>query len=280
MARPLYVVIHLYKTAGKALLRNFERNLGKHKLLSMYAPQIGLNKAENSANPGWNEAVVLDYLEKRLNDRIVCLFGHMSFYGVHELPQTKQRDVRYITFLREPITRIVSLYNFLKHNSKNVWHDEIVINNWSLEEWFRYSRGLWLHNGQLRHLLLWKCKEVLELRDLTQEHLRIGKEIINNMWFIGTKETYDVDSRYLCYLLGFKHCQPEEAVNVSTGEKRIDARVRALIEADNALDAELYRHACQVRAAYYERHADDLQRALQGTRRHGLFGLGLHRVRA
>jgi|GEM_PF-6787595 len=254
MGRPLYVVIHLYKTAGKALLRNFQQNLRRGELLSMYAPQIGLDKAQGSANPGWNEDVVVNYLRLRLNDQVKCLFGHMTFYGIHELPQVKQREVRYITFLREPVSRIISLYNYLKYNSTNVWHDEIIANNWSIEEWLCQSRGLWIHNGQLRHLLLWQCKEVAYQRQLTQEHLRLGKEIIDNMWFLGTKETFDTDMYLLCRLLNFKYCSPDERINVSNGDKQVDNAIIEQIKQDNDLDCALYAYACQVHADRYERH--------------------------
>jgi hypothetical protein len=257
MGRPLYVVIHLYKTAGKALLRNFQQNLRKGELLSMYAPQIGLDKAQGSANPGWNEDVIVNYLRSRLNDQVKCLFGHMAFYGIHELPQVKQREVRYITFLRDPVSRIISLYNYLKYNSTNVWHDEIIVNNWSIEEWLCHSRGLWINNGQLRHLLLWQCKEVTYQRQLTQEHLRLGKEIIDNMWFVGTKETFDTDLQFICGLLDFKYCSPDERINVSAGDKKVDSTIIEQIEQINDLDRDLYNYARQARKACYERYNDN-----------------------
>ncbi len=257
MGRPLYVVIHLYKTAGKALLHNFQQNLRKGELLPMYAPQIGLNKAQGSANPGWNEEVVVNYLKSRLNDKIKCIFGHMAFYGIHELSFVNHRDVRYITFLRDPVNRVISLYYYLKYNSTNIWHDEIVTNNWSIEEWLDNSRGLWIHNGQLRHLLLWQRKEVTYQRQLTEEHLRIGKQIIDRMWFVGIKETFDSDLHFLCRLLNFRNCSPDERINVSSGDKQVNDVAIQRIKQDNALDCVLYAYARQVHAARYEQYVDN-----------------------
>ncbi len=252
MRPPLYVVLHLYKTAGKTLLSVFQQNFGRKQVLSMYAPQIGLDKAEASANPGWNEAQVLDYLAARLNDSVRCAFGHMSFYGMHELPQLAGREVRYIVFLREPVARVVSLYNYLLHHSKNAWHQEIVDNGWSLEEWFHQSQGLWLHNGQLRQLLLWSQKEALAQRYLTGQHLDAGKKALEAMWFIGATETFAADLQMLSHLLGFSPGAKPAVVNASRGEKAIAESVTRLIREDNALDGELYAHALALRAAGYD----------------------------
>lgn len=247
-APPLYVVLHLYKTAGKTLLHHFERNFRRREFLPMYAPRIGLDKAEASANPGWNEALVLDYLAAKLNEEIRCVFGHMAFYGIHELPQAAGREVRYIVFVRDPVARIVSLYNYLRHHSDNAWHQEIIDHDWSLEGWFQNSRGLWLHNGQLRQLLLWHRKEVLEDRYLTAEHLEVGKKIVEDMWFIGATETFAADVQVLCQRLGFKQGPTEAVVNASRGDKAIGKRIDAMIREDNALDAGLVDHALALRA--------------------------------
>lgn len=270
-APPLYVVLHIYKTAGKTLLRQFEQNLRGREFLSMYAPRMGLDKAEASANPGWNEALVLDYLAAKLSDNIRCVFGHMAFYGIHELPQVAGREVRYIVFVRDPVARIVSLYNYLRHHSDNAWHQEIIDHDWSLEQWFQNSRGLWLHDGQLRQLLLWHRKEVLEDRYLTAEHLELGKKILEDMWFIGATETFAADLQVLCNRLGFKQGTADAVVNASRGEKAIGKSTNRMIREDNALDAGLVDHALALRslpAGAYDR-ADDQRLPLARPRATG-----------
>ncbi len=214
----------------------------------MYAPQIGLDKAENSANPGWNEDIVVDYLNRHYTEKTRCIFGHMAFFGIHELHPFSQREVRYIVFLREPLARIVSLYNFLRFNSKNVWHHEIVENDWALTEWFANSRGLWLHDGQIRQLLLWQRKDVLTRRQLHAEDLAAAQQALAQMWFIGCQEQFHADAGQLYRLLGFKKIVANEAVNVTQGHIRPDAETAGVIARDNALDAELYRYALSLRA--------------------------------
>jgi hypothetical protein len=241
---PLYVVLHLYKTAGKTLLRHFENNMRGRGFVRMYSSRIGLDKADTGANPGWDETRVLEYLNVKLRPDTRCLFGHMAFYGVHELPQAAGRDVRYIVFLREPAARIISLYNYLRGHSTNAWHQEIVEHQWSLAEWFRHSSGLWLRNGQLRQLLLWSHKEVLHERHLTREHLEAGKKALEAMWFIGTTETFAADLVYLSQAMAFQDVAYDAVANASSGEKQIDPHLLTQIREENALDIELYDYGC------------------------------------
>jgi len=230
----------------------------------MYAPQISLDKAENSANPGWNEDIVVDYLNRHYTEKTRCIFGHMAFFGIHELHPFNQREVRYIVFLREPLTRIVSLYNFLRFNSKNVWHHEIVENDWAMTEWFENSRGLWLHDGQIRQLLLWQRKDVLTRRQLHAEDLAAAQQALAQMWFIGCQEHFGADAERLYRLLGFKKIIVDEAVNVSQGRDLPDPATANLIAADNALDAALYRYALSLR----EQRLQECENAAAGSPLH------------
>lgn len=261
---PLYVVLHLYKTAGKTLLRHFQNNMRGRGFVRMYTSRMGLDKADAGANPGWDEGRVLEYLGAKLGPDTRCLFGHMAFYGIHELPQAAGRDVRYIVFLREPAARIVSLYNYLRSHSTNVWHQEVVEHNWSMEEWFRQSRGLWLRNGQLRQLLLWSHKEVLHERQLSREHLEAGKKVLEAMWFIGTTETFAADLSYLTTAMAFRDVAFDAVANASSGEKQIDPQLLMRIREENALDSELYDYACALRRQQMEKRPAPSQVATAG----------------
>lgn len=253
----LYVVLHLYKTAGQTLLHNFRENYKRRHWLPMYVGPIGLDIDKgtgSSANPGWIGERVNDYVRQKATAETRCLFGHMAYVGVHELVPDPA-DARYIVFLRDPIERVVSLYSYLKYKSSNYWHREIVENNWTLEEWLDQSRGLWLHNGQLRQLLIGTYPEVETERELTAAHLAEGRRRLQQQfWFIGLTETFKDDARYLYGRLNFTRFHPEARVNANPQKDAISPAVRQQIIACNQLDMELYAFGRTLRSEMVRRN--------------------------
>ena len=83
-------------------------------------------------------------LEDRRRARVVT--GHV-FYGVHEhIPQPSD----YITVLRDPIARVVSMYNHILRRPQHRLHDEVAGSGIGLEEFARASDDPGLDNQQTR----------------------------------------------------------------------------------------------------------------------------------
>ena len=256
MAQTIYIVFHIYKTAGQSLRSNFEKNFRDDEWLPMYAYPIGLDKAMSPANPGWDAERVYDYVAKRATSRTRCIFGHMAYFGVHNLVDSDV-DPLYITFLRDPVERIISFYYHLRNQSPNVWGGEIVERNWSIEEWLDKSRLLAKCNGQLRQLLLGTYDEVLTERELTREHLEEGKRRLREFWYVGLTETFREDSHYLYGKLGFSRFHPQAVVNPTPDKKEVSPKTREYIAERNALDIELYQFAKKLRAEFINHNAFD-----------------------
>ena len=250
MAKPVYILLHLYKTAGQTLRHNIMLNRGKRQALPMYVGPMGLDiyKAEgSSANPGWVQPCVSDYVVAQSTPQTDIIYGHMAYYGMHELLAAPV-EPRYIVFFRDPVQRLVSLYFYLKNNSRNRWHDEIAQSGWDLETWIERTAGLWCRDGQLRQLLIGSDQSVLEAPTLTRAHLEEGKRRLDKFWFVGLTENFDADSYYLYGQMGFRRFYPEARVNVTPRKDPVPARVLERIAQHNPLDSELYAYARQVRA--------------------------------
>mgnify|MGYP003573496753 FL=1 len=87
----IIIFLHIPKTAGTSLRRIVEQQVPADRLLSLYPPFA----------PSDGERV-----RERLMSGTRYLFGHLN-YGVHKIVAV---DARYITLLREPVSRVVSYY--------------------------------------------------------------------------------------------------------------------------------------------------------------------------
>ncbi|MDW7773258.1 MAG: hypothetical protein SCH71_10250 [Desulfobulbaceae bacterium] len=112
----LFFGLHIHKTAGMTLLEQVKSQLrqDQYYINSMYAVNFRQNAKE---------------LEERLPDgldHIRFVFGH----GIHEymLNFFKDRNVRLFTFLREPISRIISWYCYDRKLLKRFNHKILSFN--------------------------------------------------------------------------------------------------------------------------------------------------------
>lgn len=254
---PLYIFFHQYKTAGQTLAANILLNLQPRTIMPLYVGHMGLDKTKrvgHPANPGWVKEPVLAYIKKRATPETQILMGHLLYPGVHELVPTT-RPALYFTFMRHPIDRVISLYFYLKYNSSNYWHHELVESDWSLEEWLDKSRALWAHNGQVRHLLLGAHEQECLKRELEPELIQQAKQALDQFWFIGMTESFENDSAYLYGKMRFYKFAKEKTVNVTRRKDALPAKTYELIAEYNKLDLELYAYALHLRRRFFMTHA-------------------------
>lgn len=254
---PLYLFLHIHKTAGTTLKANFQLNFGSAEWLFIN-PRKLYGKDDKSvgslANPGWVRERVEEYVAQQGSVHTRCIFGHMVHYGLHHC-FTPPREPRYITFLRHPVERAISQYFYLRDHSANYWHDEIIAHNWTLAEWFDKTPALWVRNGTIRLLLLADYEEVSTERELTRVHLEAAKQRLDRFWFVGLTEQFELDADYLYGRLGFRRFSQNGRLMATAKKEPVPLTVREQIAAANELDMELYEYARQKRRQFLSRHA-------------------------
>lgn len=141
-------------------------------IFSVYGPY-----AEDVALKQWNE---LDF-EKR--EQVQCVAGHFVF-GFHEKLASSGA---YITFLRDPLDRVVSTYHYIKTFKGNPRHQALVDANMSLGEFVRSGLTPEVSNEQTRFLAGEPWGTVI-----TKNHFeRALKNLVENVKVFGLSERFD-----------------------------------------------------------------------------------------
>lgn len=200
------VFLHIPKAAGStfiAILRNnFPDNICVLPILNkkLYLDEFtGMSEKEKAS--------------------LKVLAGHV-YYGIHE-KFTFPENVKYVTFLRNPVDRIISHYHYAKREKNHYLHEEIVRNNYSLEDYLTKLQVLEVDNGQTRMISginpeFGKCsQEMLDIAKLNLTHFLLAgitrdfdkglvllkkKKVLNSIYYLkgnvtkGKKQGYDPES--------------------------------------------------------------------------------------
>jgi hypothetical protein len=239
---PLLAFVHIPKTAGKTVITMLAAAYSKE------AVQDAGNYVRNPERTG-RKLTMSSKLEARV------LAGHVP-YGVfrEHLPA----DTRLMTFLREPVDRVLSHYYRHLHRRRpkkqrsparerhrletpgKVRTDRKAKAD-SIEEALVEMRLPELNNFATRFL----CGYTTPSKELPASALDDAKGALCSFAFVGIQERFEESLVLLQRMLGLGRV-PYEDRHVSTGDRRpavdeIPEAQRALIEECNQLDAELYR---------------------------------------
>lgn len=183
MSNPLVINIHIPKTAGSTLEGIYRSVYGD----SYYRiPNIGggIDYAARSRQ-------VLDW------DKLNCVNGHMS-YGLHAVIPDN-REPKYVTFLRDPGERLLSLFYHMKRRGRP--EQDITFFDWIK------SKRLAAHdNGMVRFLsgrydVGYSMGFQQEVRQADYEQ---AVDNLSKFAFVGFTETFDKDIFALGDKLGWK----------------------------------------------------------------------------
>jgi hypothetical protein len=225
------IFLHIQKTGGITLQRLLRRKLGNPLFVRAYEL---LNSSKE-----------LNTLEKVLQSKSVkdrYFAGHVCF-GVHRLlPQ----PCTYITILREPVSRLVSLYHFSRSNPTSYYHK--FAQDKSLEDFLLRTQLMELDNGLVRFLAgdeqdlfinrtpIGKCDK--SLLDLAKYNLD------EHFSFVGLLEKYDQSVLLLSALMEWDRClYIKRNVRKKSAQEYLPEALKEKIVERNHLDIKLYEHA-------------------------------------
>lgn len=240
--------IHIPKAAGGTVVG---------ALVSVY----GSEKVERRFDPDLDT-----FASYPVDPEVRALVGHLPF-GVHRVVD---RDVTYITLLREPVDRVVSGYYFARQPKVDRPGRVEMTERVSLADFVARSVSPFTtNNGQVR-LLAGAPRAHFGLDpqtalDTARHHLE------HDVAVVGTVDRFD-EFLVLCkLLLGWTAYPTYERFKTSRVRPPVDevpTGIRALIEERNALDIELYTSACRrFEALKSSIPAEEFEREFEAFRR-------------
>ncbi len=156
--------------------------------------------------------------------QIDLVFGHICF-GWHKY---YDGNSQYITVLRDPVTRLVSLYNYIIRGKKHYLHD--YVRNMSISEFINSGITQTVDNGMVRQL----CGEDAFLRDpwddmiipwrgVTDEHLEMAIENLNKYYAaVGVVEDFDSFMKRIASLFAVRDLDYGWANKSKSGNYAVD----------------------------------------------------------
>jgi hypothetical protein len=187
----------------------------------------------------------LDDDERR---RVDLLFGHLS-YGWHELLAPRQS--RYFTIVREPVSRVVSHYNYVRSHEKHYLHSPVTDGKMTIVDYVESGVTTEVNDGQVR--------QISGVEDIVQsaygrsdveyggDHAslleRAQANLKSHFLLVGLLERFDDSMRLLQKLTGLRigaH-RPKNATRSRSAVTALSPAEVGIVRRFNRADCELYR---------------------------------------
>lgn len=267
------IFVHIPKTAGEVFKRNIEASYSlNHFVRTSFTycePYYDISQKtvkfyEGKDHFKTNIASLLDQERKEIH----CIGGHDSYFGIHEL---FTQESKYITFIRDPIDRTISLYNF-ERMAWGIYGQKPPFNQ--LEENFlKRLKDHFLIEGEIPDFETW-LEKIYDQRHpfyLTMtkylQHLGFSTDSLDQFAFVGIIESYEEDVLFLYHELGVNRFYADK--NKSTHfikRQQLEERVLEKIKEKNQEDLRLYQLAVEKNQAF-KKEREDFHRIVSSMRR-------------
>lgn len=214
MSKRIVVFLHIPKTGGITMRRLLDRQYTKERVFR-YPPDEPIRSIRK--------------LSPSQLKKIKCVYGHFR-YGVHRHFSGK---ATYITMVRDPLERILSMYYFVRSRPKNKLYHKVRHMNFSQFVTSRDPRiQLALHNHQTRMISGKREPDLQKALENIKKHFAV----------VGVTEMYPESVIMMKKDLGWKDINytKENVTKSRPKQLHVPADILRLIRQNNKLDYKLY----------------------------------------
>ncbi len=210
------ISIHVPKTAGTSFRDTLRDVYGAEHVRRL---DIADNKLHLDQQP---------FDENVLPKKVKVVHGHM-YYSLFQEKFQMDRRIPIVTWLRDPVERVISNYNYLSKRLAEELNEE--------------EKGLNIL-AKMRRTLLEYARDEINRNRMSKFLDGIEPDAL---FFIGITDHYSEDLRDLARLLGWKDFAEHRHNITGTTSEGVDEVSKAEIRALNQLDEKLYQSACVLR---------------------------------
>ncbi|EDN68566.1 conserved hypothetical protein [Beggiatoa sp. PS] len=219
------IFLHIPKTAGTSLRQLIQNVYPGKQCLPLYYP--------------WPyQPAVIEEIKGQLPDTQI-LYGH-TLFGIHELLNIQ---AQYVTFLRNPIDRVISFYN---HNAchSNAEYYATIQRGVSLLKLLKGENAPQTNNLMTRMIAPYKPNDLLDDDRILEQAI---DNIEKQFCFVGLVEKMAESVELLSKKLGWPSSYEIPYLNAVPSKQidKVDAQTKAALEKYNRLDILLYQHIQQ-----------------------------------
>lgn len=246
------IFLHIQKTAGMTLQRYMRKQFGPSAIRRL----VWRLREDRRLSPDIIEAATAR------TDRDRFFVGHFCF-GMHRhLP----KPASYMTFLRDPVSRCVSLYRYSRNNPFAYYHREASEND--LKGFVQDARLHELDNGMVRFIAGATDDHFINRTPFGECNDEIFEKAKSNLdrffFFVGIQEQFDQSMLLFSNLIGDNS---PRYLSLNRGKailnNNIDSGLERIIRFQNKYDEELYRVARQKLAERLKSKFDHLDHDLE-----------------
>ena len=245
------IFVHIPKTAGTTLRYIIQYQYSPGAIYELYSPsETHPQRVENVKN-----------LSESQKDKIKIVSGHLSF-GLHEV---LTQPCTYITFLRDPVDRAISMYYYCKRRNESL--EDVTLEDFIQTPGRTNTMTKYISGERLKLQLTDPSK--IDNYQCSSETLNLAKRNLRERFeVIGFLERFDESLLLLKKQLGWK-LPLYNKHNVSKTRlyrEEVSEKTIRLIENCNKLDIQLYEYAKEVFEEMIERQGSSFQQEIENFR--------------